>query len=631
MHRRSRTLALSLSPFVALWVSLVGVPTPRAFASPPSALPDLAAPARTGETAPKDAAVVIGVEDYTYVPHVPYALRDAEAFETFLLYTRGVPLDRVHMLKDARAYEIEEAVRDAGKSVGAGGTLWVYFAGHGAMEPNGSRRLLLGSDAATDPDAFARFAVAVDDVRTWATAGGGEAMLVVDACYNGGGRTGENVLGGGRRFAVPGYALAPSPSASEWAATAPSELAGPLEAAQHGAFTYFAVGALRGWADGEVDEKRDGNVTAEEAQLYVGRALRTVQTRGQTPQLAAVGAADLILAHGVKERGPDLAAIRDAVDLVGDAMVAAPGSARPSETVSAGATTAKVDVAEVDPANKAVKRLGRVDADPVRSPKVVVEASPPSRTKGARGPDADGDGIGNSDDACPGEPEEYDDFQDEDGCPDPDNDGDGVVDADDACVAEPEDLDGFQDGDGCPDSDNDADGVADSEDGCPDEPGGATGGCPDRDADGVSDGRDRCPEQSKDRREVPSRSDGCPKMVFVTADAIQFLDKVYFDTGRSTIKAQSYSLLDLVAKTLKDNPDLTKVEVACHTDSDGDDAKNLAFSQGRAEEVMNHLINTGRVDASRLSAVGYGETRPIDTNATAEGKGNNRRVEFIIR
>ena len=65
------------------------------------------------------------------------------------------------LLLDAQAYKIERAVKDPGARVGPGGRVWVYFAGHAAIEPNGSRRLLLGGAAATDPEAFARFAVAV--------------------------------------------------------------------------------------------------------------------------------------------------------------------------------------------------------------------------------------------------------------------------------------------------------------------------------------------------------------------------------------------------------------------------------------------------------------------------------------
>jgi formylglycine-generating enzyme required for sulfatase activity len=291
-------------------LALLPLASPRAQAA---TLPDFAEPARTGQHNPKDAAVVIGVEDYFDVPDVPFARADAQAFDDFIRYTRGVSDDRVTRLLDARAGDIRRAVQDQGKRVGPGGTLWVYFAGHGAMDPTAERRLLLGRDASTDPTQFADFAVAVDDVRSWATSGGGDVMLVVDACYNGGGRTGEGVLTGGRRLVVPNYALQSGAHATEWAATAPQELSAPLTAVSHGAFTYFAVGALRGWADGEVDGTRDGNVTAEEANKYVARSLRAVQAQGQTPQLSTTDASKLVLARGVKELGPgreDLALLR---------------------------------------------------------------------------------------------------------------------------------------------------------------------------------------------------------------------------------------------------------------------------------------------------------------------------------
>jgi hypothetical protein len=101
-------------------------------------------------------------------------------------------------------------------------------------------------------------------------------------------------------------------------------------------------------------------------------------------------------------------------------------------------------------------------------------------------PDADGDGILDSDDACDNEPEDFDGFQDTDGCPDPDNDNDGIPDGDDACDNEPEDFDGFEDTDGCPDPDNDGDGILDVDDACPNEPEDFDGfqdtdGCPDPD------------------------------------------------------------------------------------------------------------------------------------------------------
>lgn len=272
--------------------------------------------------------------------------------------------------------------------------------------------------------------------------------------------------------------------------------------------------------------------------------------------------------------------------------------------------------------------------------------------------DADADGIPDESDACVDVAEDKDGFEDTDGCPDLDNDKDGVADASDACPADPEDKDLFEDEDGCPDPDNDKDGVSDASDdcpvvagtpathGCPDRDGdtlvdsvdqcpdvggpAATSGCPDRDNDLVPDGRDQCPDVPRDPREDPARSDGCPKKVIITQSGITILDKVYFDANKTTIKKESYALLDMVAQTINANPDITRIEVAGHTDSDGNDAVNLKLSQGRAEAVAKYLVTTGKVDAARLTAKGYGETKPIDTNATAEGKGNNRRVEFTI-
>ena len=123
-------------------------------------------------------------------------------------------------------------------------------------------------------------------------------MLVVDACYAGVGRSGEALLEGSR-FAVP--ASRPDLDAAEWAAAGADELAGPLEAVEHGAFTYFAVGALRGWADGELGGGRDGAVTGAEAQAYVSRMLRARQVVDQRPALR--GASDWTLSAGA-ELGP---------------------------------------------------------------------------------------------------------------------------------------------------------------------------------------------------------------------------------------------------------------------------------------------------------------------------------------
>jgi len=167
------------------------------------------------------------------------------------------------------------------------------------------------------------------------------------------------------------------------------------------------------------------------------------------------------------------------------------------------------------------------------------------------GNDMDGDGIPDAEDLCPTESEDFDIFQDEDGCPDPDNDNDGIADIVDKCPDQPEDIDGFRDTDGCPDLDNDNDGIPDSMDKCPNLPGPkANSGCPDSvsvmkgtlpslevgreqpgvakpvspaemkpaptpeidsDKDGIPDSRDRCPTLAEDMNGFQD-DDGCPEV-----------------------------------------------------------------------------------------------------------------------
>ncbi len=130
--------------------------------------------------------------------------------------------------------------------------------------------------------------------------------------------------------------------------------------------------------------------------------------------------------------------------------------------------------------------------------------------------DPDKDGILNPHDKCPNDPEDKDNFEDQDGCPDTDNDNDGILDKDDKCPMDPEDKDGFEDKDGCPDLDNDKDGILDKDDKCPMDPEDKDGvedadGCPDgdNDKDGIPDKIDKCPANPEDKDGFEDE-DGCP-------------------------------------------------------------------------------------------------------------------------
>lgn len=288
--------------------------------------------------------------------------------------------------------------------------------------------------------------------------------------------------------------------------------------------------------------------------------------------------------------------------------------------------------------------------------------------------DLDRDGLTDARDRCIEDPEDFDAFQDEDGCPEPDNDLDGILDANDQCPDDPEDDDGYQDDDGCPEPDNDGDGIPDvsdrcplapesfnnnmDDDGCPDEDRGDIDGdgylddvdrcprdaedrdgwqdedgCPDldNDGDGIPDAMDACPNE-KEVYNGDADEDGCPddgSRVKVQDKAIEISEAIYFDSGRATIQDRSNGLLDEIAAVFLAHPEVVRVRIEGHTDSQGADANNLRLSDARAREVRKYLVGKG-VAANRLEARGFGEMYPIAPNDTAEGRARNRRVEFVI-
>src|SRR3989441_1145185 len=206
-----------------------------------------------------------------------------------------------------------------------------------------------------------------------------------------------------------------------------------------------------------------------------------------------------------------------------------------------------------------------------------------------------------------------------------DADGDGVPDKRDDCPNTPHGA--TVDPRGCP-SDADRDGIPDGLDQCPNTPPGTevdAVGCTritDSDGDGVDDTKDKCPGTAPGTR---VDAYGCP-ILFIPERTPVILRGVTFETGRSALKLESHTVLDIVAQSLLDNPDI-RIEIAGYTDTTGAPATNLRLSQARAAAVRAYLAARG-VAPGRMVARGYGAANPIAPNKTLDGRAQNRRVEL---
>lgn len=203
--------------------------------------------------------------------------------------------------------------------------------------------------------------------------------------------------------------------------------------------------------------------------------------------------------------------------------------------------------------------------------------------------------------------------------PEEDRDKDGVPDKDDRCP----DVAGLAALQGCPDADGD--GIADNMDACPDVAGPAEfNGCPDTDGDGIPDNLDRCPKVKG-----IAANNGCPEISEKTKKLFEkALTGIQFETGKSVIRKSSYGILDQVVTVMQENPEYN-LEINGHTDSQGDDAKNMKLSDDRAAAVRTYLEGKG-VAGNRMKSFGHGETQPIADNNTPAGRAKNRRVEFKV-
>ena len=244
--------------------------------------------------------------------------------------------------------------------------------------------------------------------------------------------------------------------------------------------------------------------------------------------------------------------------------------------------------------------------------------------------DDDADGVPNSADLCANTPVGAQ--VDARGCPF-DSDQDGVLSGLDKCEGTPEGA--IVDATGCP-QDEDKDGVPDGLDACAKTPAGMAvdaSGCPrDSDGDGVLDGYDKC-EGTPAGVKVDER--GCPlpetKMEQQLVDTgVITLHNIYFDTGTARLKEESKLTLNDVANVLERWPSL-KFEIGGHADSQGADDYNLELSRKRAHAVLEYLLeHDPNLQFEQFFVKGYGESQPVASNNTAEGRAQNRRVEFKV-
>ncbi len=208
--------------------------------------------------------------------------------------------------------------------------------------------------------------------------------------------------------------------------------------------------------------------------------------------------------------------------------------------------------------------------------------------------------------------------------------------------------------------DSDGDGIPDIYDMDPEHEGKLEFlGARDRDGDGVPDHLDRCPDEAG-----PAENHGCPEeeerpepveveeeeeeveVVTPTEKEVEVeevdsdipeevqeileiaMRDVRFDLGRATLRPESFDILNQVANIMSEYPEYN-LRIAGHTDNIGSASNNQRLSEQRARSCYEYLASRG-VSTARMSFVGYGESRPIDTNETPQGRANNRRVEFNL-
>jgi hypothetical protein len=254
----------------------------------------------------KDAAVIVGVENYAFVSKIPHATKNARDWYDYFTRARGTNVGNVKLLldNDATDVAIRSALAEASKLTSPGGTLWFVFIGHGAPSQDQRDGVLVGVDAQQSAAGLYGRSVPQRELVKLAEAGRhARSVFVIDACFSGRSSSGSALVAGLQPLLTVKAAPPSSAGVTVLSAGRSDQFAGPLPKADRPAFSYLALGALLGWGDAD----RNGEVTTQELTTYSTDTLRAVvRGRNQTPE--AIGRSG-VLAKSAGARGPDVATI----------------------------------------------------------------------------------------------------------------------------------------------------------------------------------------------------------------------------------------------------------------------------------------------------------------------------------
>ncbi len=268
--------------------------------------PSVSAPLPRAGGGENDIAVIVAASDYVFLPDIEGATENGDDWYSWLARVRGVPLDRLTLLKDREATreKIERALTSAASASKPSGLVWFVFIGHGAPSAGGDDGVLLGVDTQPDIDSLSARGIAQSFVtRTLGSGHQRQAVVVFDACFSGKAPAGDAPLVPGMQATVP-VRRGPTAAAHTTVLAASETFAGPLPGAARPAFSYALLGALRGWGD----DNRDQRVTIDEAYRSARRTLQIAyKSDSRLPRLSGDGSA--VVATGVSEAVPDFTAM----------------------------------------------------------------------------------------------------------------------------------------------------------------------------------------------------------------------------------------------------------------------------------------------------------------------------------